>query len=217
MSRPVELPRWMDIGLLPLVNLAMALVVCAIVVAVVGLDPLQVLTLLVKGAFGSRSGIGYTLYYATTFVFTGLAVAVAIRDGFGRDAVLYEVREALRRLLWPLPPGGPDATGWPLGRVVRERELEVEISRVPGVREVDGLNLFERNTSGDTGGAGWQLLPRSAADAAQSLDMQAWQLPELLSIVVVDDSTGVPTSLAALPNPFAQANAVAVPVVPALC
>lgn len=156
------------------------------------------------------------------YVPLGLAVAVAIRDGFGRDAVLYEVREALRRLLWPLPPGGPsgpDAGGWPLGRAVRERELEVEISRVPGVREVDGLNLFERaaDGAGGDGAAGWRLLPRNAADAAQSLTLQAWQLPELLSIVVVDDATGVPTSLAALPNPFAQANAVAVPVVPALC
>jgi simple sugar transport system permease protein len=57
------------------------LVVCAGVVAVVGLDPLQVITLLVKGAFGSRAGIGYTLYYATTFIFTGLAVAVAFHGG----------------------------------------------------------------------------------------------------------------------------------------
>jgi hypothetical protein len=81
MSRPVELPRWMDVALLPLVNLAMALVVCAIVVAVVGLDPLQVITLLAKGAFGSKAGISYTLYYATTFVFTGLAVAVAFHAG----------------------------------------------------------------------------------------------------------------------------------------
>ena len=79
--QPVELPRWIDIGLLPLVNLGLALLVCAIVVAVVGLDPLQVITLLVKGAFGSRAGIGYTLYYATTFVFTGLAVAVAFHGG----------------------------------------------------------------------------------------------------------------------------------------
>ena len=79
--QPVELPRWMDIGLLPLVNLGLALLVCALVVAVVGLDPLQVITLLVKGAFGSRAGIGYTLYYATTFVFTGLAVAVAFHGG----------------------------------------------------------------------------------------------------------------------------------------
>ena len=82
MSRqPGELPRWIDVGLLPLVNLGVALGVCAVVVAVVGLDPLQVITLLVKGAFGSRVGIGYTLYYATTFVFTGLAVAVAFHGG----------------------------------------------------------------------------------------------------------------------------------------
>jgi len=81
MTHPVELPRWMDVGLLPLVNLGLALLVCAGVVAVVGLDPLQVITLLVKGAFGSRAGIGYTLYYATTFVFAGLAVAVAFHGG----------------------------------------------------------------------------------------------------------------------------------------
>lgn len=81
MSPAVELPRWMDVGLLPIVNLAMALTVCAIVVAVVGLDPLQVITLLVKGAFGSPAGLSYTLYYATTFVFTGLAVAVAFHGG----------------------------------------------------------------------------------------------------------------------------------------
>lgn len=81
MSRPVELPRWMDVGLLPLVNLLMALLVCGVVVAVVGMNPLQVLGLLVKGAFGSASGISYTLYYATTFVFTGLAVAVAFHGG----------------------------------------------------------------------------------------------------------------------------------------
>ncbi len=72
MTRPVELPRWVDIVVLPLVNLAMALLVCGIVVAVVGLNPLQVLTLLIKGAFGSAAGFSYTLYYATTFVFTGL-------------------------------------------------------------------------------------------------------------------------------------------------
>jgi ABC-type uncharacterized transport system permease subunit len=81
MSRPVELPRWIDIGLLPLVNLALALAVCGVVVAVVGLDPLQVLALLLKGAFGSAAGLSYTLYYATTFIFTGLAVALALHGG----------------------------------------------------------------------------------------------------------------------------------------
>ncbi|MCP5286580.1 MAG: ABC transporter permease [Burkholderiaceae bacterium] len=75
------LPRWMDLLLLPLINLTLAMAVGGLVVWGVGQDPWQVLTLLVKGAFGSRSGIGYTLYYATTFVFTGLAVAVAVHGG----------------------------------------------------------------------------------------------------------------------------------------
>jgi simple sugar transport system permease protein len=79
--QPIELPRWIDIGVLPLVNLAMALFVSGLVVAGIGLDPVQVIVLLVKGALGSRAGISYTLYYATTFVFTGLAVAVAFHGG----------------------------------------------------------------------------------------------------------------------------------------
>jgi len=65
----------MDVALLPAVNLAIALLVAGGVVLLVGFKPEQVLTLLIKGAFGSQAGISYTLYYATTFVFTGLAVA----------------------------------------------------------------------------------------------------------------------------------------------
>jgi general nucleoside transport system permease protein len=81
MSQPVELPRWMDLALLPALNLAIALLVAAGVVLLVGFDPGKVLALLIKGAFGSQAGISYTLYYATTFVFTGLAVAVAFHAG----------------------------------------------------------------------------------------------------------------------------------------
>ena len=81
MSQPIELPRWIDVALLPAVNLAFALLVAGAVVMLVGFDPAQVLALLVKGAFGSPAGISYTLYYATTFVFTGLAVAVAYHGG----------------------------------------------------------------------------------------------------------------------------------------
>lgn len=81
MSQPVELPRWIDVAVLPAVNLAFALLVAAGVVMLVGFEPGQVLSLLIKGAFGSQAGISYTLYYATTFVFTGLAVAVAFHAG----------------------------------------------------------------------------------------------------------------------------------------
>jgi simple sugar transport system permease protein len=75
------LPRWMDLGLLPLLNLAMAMAVASVVVWAIGLEPSSVMALLVKGAWGSASGISYTLYYSTTFVFTGLAVAVAFHAG----------------------------------------------------------------------------------------------------------------------------------------
>ena len=81
MSQPLEMPRWLDLFVLPAFNLAMALAVCGVVVLSVGQSPGQVLALLIKGAFGSRIGLSYTLYYATTFVFTGLAVAVAFHAG----------------------------------------------------------------------------------------------------------------------------------------
>ena len=81
MSQSTELPRWMDVAVLPAVNLALALLVAGGVVTLVGFEPAQVMALLVKGAFGSKAGFSYTLYYATTFVFTGLAVAVAFHGG----------------------------------------------------------------------------------------------------------------------------------------
>ena len=81
MSATQALPRWADLVLLPIVCLAVALLVAAGVVALVGQNPVDVITVLVRGAFGTPRGISYTLYYATTFVFTGLAVAVAIHGG----------------------------------------------------------------------------------------------------------------------------------------
>ena len=79
--RVAALPRWADLLLLPAVNLGIALAVAGVVVAGVGQDPLQVLSVLLHGAFGSARGFSYTLYYATTFVFTGLAVSVAFHAG----------------------------------------------------------------------------------------------------------------------------------------
>jgi ABC-type uncharacterized transport system permease subunit len=76
-----ELPRWLDVGVIPLINLMIALLVAGIVVALVGQSPTQVITALVKGALGNQRGLSYTLYYATTFVFAGLAVAVAFHAG----------------------------------------------------------------------------------------------------------------------------------------
>ena len=52
-----------------------------IIVRIIGVDPFHALGLLVAGAIGSPESIGYTLYYATNFIFTGLAVAVAFHGG----------------------------------------------------------------------------------------------------------------------------------------
>ncbi len=76
-----DLPRWLDIGVIPLINLTIALLVAGLVVALVGQSPSQVMTALIKGALGNQRGLSYTLYYATTFVFAGLAVAVAFHAG----------------------------------------------------------------------------------------------------------------------------------------
>jgi len=72
-----KLPRWADIALIPAINLALALIVSGIVVTFIGQDPFEALAIMVNGAVGSTYGWGYTLYYATNFVFTGLAVAIA--------------------------------------------------------------------------------------------------------------------------------------------
>jgi general nucleoside transport system permease protein len=82
MSRPAaRMPRWAELALLPVLNLAIALLAAAVVVAAIGQDPWKVLQVMVQGAFGSARAWSYTLYYATTFVFTGLAVAVALHGG----------------------------------------------------------------------------------------------------------------------------------------
>ncbi|MBX8825417.1 ABC transporter permease [Ochrobactrum sp. SFR4] len=82
MSQPfAKLPRWVDYGLIPTLNLLVAFLVAGLVVLLVGENPLDAALLMVKGAFGSGEGIGYTLFYATNFIFAGLAVAVAFHCG----------------------------------------------------------------------------------------------------------------------------------------
>jgi simple sugar transport system permease protein len=77
----VPLPRWVDVGVLPAVNLAMALIASGLVVLAVGESPLEAVRLMLVGAFGYEEALGYTLYYTTNFIFTGLAVAVAFHAG----------------------------------------------------------------------------------------------------------------------------------------
>ncbi|MGB3336414.1 MAG: ABC transporter permease [Devosia sp.] len=81
MSALRPLPRWADVALLPVLNLLLAILVSGLVVLMIGQNPFVAIWAIITGAFGNGYNIGYTLYYATNFVFTGLAVAIAAHGG----------------------------------------------------------------------------------------------------------------------------------------
>ena len=81
MSTTTRLPRWAELVLLPLVNLLVALLLSGGIVLLLGESPWAAFKLMLSGSLGTQEGIGYTLYYATNFIFTGLAVAVAFHAG----------------------------------------------------------------------------------------------------------------------------------------
>ncbi|HET9533450.1 MAG TPA: ABC transporter permease [Blastocatellia bacterium] len=65
----------------PVIAVVAAFLVGGLLVWMVGDSPLLVYELFFSSAFGSIDGIGYTLFYATPLIFTGLAVAVAFKCG----------------------------------------------------------------------------------------------------------------------------------------
>ncbi len=76
-----RLPPWADALLVPLISLLVAFAISAFVIRAIGEDPREATRIMVEGALGSTYAWGYTLYYATNFMFTGLAVAVAFHAG----------------------------------------------------------------------------------------------------------------------------------------
>ena len=76
-----KMPKWADVVLVPLISVLIAFFISGLVIWAIGEDPFAAMRLMVIGALGSTYGWGYTLYYATNFMFTGLAVAVAFHAG----------------------------------------------------------------------------------------------------------------------------------------
>jgi simple sugar transport system permease protein len=76
-----RLPKWADVALVPIVSLVLAALISALVILAIGQDPMEALDVMVTGALGSAYGWGYTLYYTTSFIFTGLAVTIAFHAG----------------------------------------------------------------------------------------------------------------------------------------
>jgi len=73
----IPLPAWIEVLLIPVLNIILALVVSGLIVLTIGVNPLEAVRILLHGAFGYDEAVGYTLYYTSNFIFTGLAVAVA--------------------------------------------------------------------------------------------------------------------------------------------
>jgi len=78
--------------LFPLAAVLAAFAIGGILVLLVGDSPIRTYELLIGSALTWPDGIGYTLFYATPLIFTGLAVAVAFRCGLlniGAEGQLY--------------------------------------------------------------------------------------------------------------------------------
>lgn len=78
--------------LFPLIAVIAAFIVGGILILIIGDNPIVAYRLLLGSALSWPDGIGYTLFYATPLIFTGLAVLVAFRCGLlniGAEGQLY--------------------------------------------------------------------------------------------------------------------------------
>jgi len=90
--KTTELPRWATGFVLPILNLMSALLVAALVIHLLGESPSESLSILVNSAIFDTEGLAYTLFYATTFIFAGLAVSIAMQAGLfniGAEGQMY--------------------------------------------------------------------------------------------------------------------------------
>ena len=72
----------------------LAFFVSGVIISFIGENPFRAISVMIKGAFYYPGAIGYTLYYTTNFIFTGLAVALAFHaklfniGGEGQDILV---------------------------------------------------------------------------------------------------------------------------------
>ncbi len=79
-------------AIFPIIAVLAAFAVGAILILLIGDNPITTFQLLIENSFGSVRGITDTLFYATPLIFTGLSVAVAFRCGLlniGAEGQLY--------------------------------------------------------------------------------------------------------------------------------
>ncbi|MYM94663.1 ABC transporter permease [Duganella vulcania] len=87
-----DLPRWATAFVMPILNLLSALLVAALVIYLLGESPVESMGILINSAVVNPEGLSYTLFYASTFIFTGLAVSIAMQAGLfniGAEGQMY--------------------------------------------------------------------------------------------------------------------------------
>jgi simple sugar transport system permease protein len=76
----------------PLAAVIAAFITGGLIILLIGDNPFEAYGWLLSSSFGSAKDVGWTLFYATPLIFTGLAVAVAFRCGLlniGAEGQLY--------------------------------------------------------------------------------------------------------------------------------
>jgi len=81
MSQSRELHPLINYGVVPLLQLVLAFAVAGLLIVLIGQNPVQAVQLYITDVLLSPVGIGQSIYYATTLMFTGMAVALAFHAG----------------------------------------------------------------------------------------------------------------------------------------
>ena len=80
---PAELPRWIDIGLIPVINICLALLVSGLIILAIGENPVVAMAIMIRGALGY--GEGCQLYNRSQHFWYQPTDTLASHNTFGGD------------------------------------------------------------------------------------------------------------------------------------
>lgn len=75
-----------------IISLLFSFIFSGVIILLLGENPLSVFYIIFAGSFGSLDNLGYTLFFATPLIYTGLSFAICFRGGFfniGMEGQLY--------------------------------------------------------------------------------------------------------------------------------
>jgi predicted phage baseplate assembly protein len=105
------------------------------------LDPLPETIQRIKTHLNQRRIVGTRLVVEPP-AYRGVTVVVTLTalPGFSAQQVRTDVQRALNRLLHPLQ-GGPEGTGWPIGRAVQVHEVMAALAPIAGVNVAEKVSV----------------------------------------------------------------------------